>query len=240
MELPGMATTIFALLFAFLPEALLLKNSPLHCHQCIAFSCSNELTICYSARDFVRKQLPVFYNMNDDYPACPDPSAIDDWERLKKTSPSSNPCQQIADGEATCVLGRFRVVTHITESNVNLTAHGTVLGCANRELLTGVGNDLIGRPRSKDSFHTLRECHSDTISSPVKNSLKHFLEMEHCSKPSDICHDKSFCINPELSVVMSFQDTTYDSNIPMKIFIWIGIAFAVLIAVVTCLGIKYN
>jgi hypothetical protein len=242
MELFTLRLFTLAVLFGFLPEASLLKNSALYCHQCIAFSCTNELTLCASAREFVRRQLPLFYHIGSEYPQCPEPDAVDDWERMKNTYPSSTPCQQAIDGEATCLLGRFRVLTHITESNINVSSHGTVLGCGKRELLSRIANDLVD-PQDKETettFHSIRGCHSDEISSPVKNSLKHFFELEHCSQPSDMCHDKSFCIEPQLSIVKPFQDTEYDTYVPMSIFIWVGIALAVLIAIVTFLGIRYN
>jgi len=228
------------IILGFIPEAFQLKSSALNCYQCLAFKCTNELTICQSAKEFIRRHLPNFYHINGEFPECPNPAASEEWERMKQTYPSSSPCPEGGDGEATCLLGRFRVVTLITESNVNVTAHGTVLGCAKRDTLARIRNTLIERPVQKGTLHTVRGCHMDEISSPVRNSLKHIFELEHCSQISDICHQQNYCVEPELSEVKAFQDDDYESYVPMSIFIWIGVALAVLVAVVTFLGFRYN
>ena len=80
----------------------------------------------------------------------------------------------------------------------------------------------------------------DLAESTVKNSLKHFLEIEHCTRVSDMCYVEDYCILPRFSDVRSFKETTYDSVINLKVIIWVFAVIGVVVAIMTFAGIKYN
>jgi len=189
------------------------------------------------------KEMELYYQVDESgLPECPDFKNDLEWETLKNTAPSSYPCQAILNaqnGQATCTLGRFMVNSLVTETKANVTSHGTVMGCATKFLMDSIKNGAA-RQKAITTLNTRIGCHSDYAESPVKNSLKHFMELEHCTRVTDMCYVEDYCIHPRYSVVKEFQEPVYDPVISIKVIIWAFVIIGVLILILTFAGIKYN
>jgi len=171
-------------------------TNALRCYRCLSFSCPEEPILCNSVRQFIFSQLPeVYYGFEHGIDDCPSSDIQESslaWEALRDNSKGE--CDEIEEGEATCTLGRIQVTTLITDLKVNVTSHATILGCAKRKLLES----------TKKAAKNKNKCNLMASLSGVKNSLQHFLQVEHCSQITDMCHQNDFCINPESSVVRPF------------------------------------
>jgi hypothetical protein len=198
-------------------------------------------------KKYVLKELEAYYQLTNEHelPACPEVGNLLGWETLKDSAPSSLPCLpllNVNNGQATCTLGRFQVNSLVSETNMNATSYGTIMGCASKYLMDSIKTSGTKKLTSAITFNTQLGCHLNYGESQVKNSLKHFLELEHCVRVSDMCYVEDFCIHPRYSVVRSFKDqeSAYDTVVSLKVIIWVFVVIGIMIAVLTFAGIKYN
>jgi hypothetical protein len=167
-------------------------------------------------------------------PICPDPmkeNAVTEWNRMKDASAFTK-CAEEGSGEPTCVLGRFRVTTFITDSKVNVTSHGTTTGCAKKKLL-----NYIASATSKS------KCSMVTAKSPVRENLQHTLEIEHCPDLSDMCSDADYCIFTKATKIKPFNSSLPEekgSNLALKILLGVVGAAAMLGLLLSMMGMKYD
>ena len=190
-------------------------------------------------------QLPDLYYIDPtNIPECPDPSDVDGWRYLQDAYPSNVPCGALQENQATCTLGRFQVVSTIGTTDSNVTSYGNVLGCARYKLLQStVIQDKQRDPDTprKDKIVEINRCGMMSFNSSAHDSheYRHYMQLEHCAKLTDMCFDKDFCISPSITDVRKFQDQTYGINVPMTIFIVFAVIFGLLVCILTFLGIKY-
>jgi len=174
----------------------------------------------------------VYYNFETNVPQCPSPTGENaevGWVDVRHSS--RDVCGEENKGEATCVLGRFRIVTHATDLNKNVTSHGTVTGCAKRKLLTYIKSATLKQ-----------KCSMVHATSRVKLGLQHFLEVEHCSTRSDMCTE-DWCVSPEQTIIKPFLSSKPEGDKGYTLF-HAGLAtvlvLGVIIAACTLLGMKYD
>ncbi|CAG7824133.1 unnamed protein product [Allacma fusca] len=238
----GVLVATISIVLVFCPSGF----HSLKCYRCLALDCPEETVFCNEVRSFVMSQLPELYYVDTTLPQCPLSTGEDEsWMMMQTNYPSSVACGAVQENEATCVLGRFQVVTKVASTDVNVTSYGTVMGCARRKLLEStVIKFKYTDPRVKNSTERqveINKCHITASQSSAHNSvsLLHSMELEHCSKYTDMCYDRDFCVLPATSVVKPFKDQVYGVNIPMMIFIIFGVVLGLLVCGLTFLGIKY-
>jgi len=194
---------IILLLFYLIGAAQSLK-----CHKCISIDCPEESPfLCEDARHFTLDRLNLIYYSYgaEQVQYCPGPGDVDRWSNLAAISET---CGEEGSGEATCSLGRFRVVTTIIDTKENITSYGTSYGCARRRLLD------VAKVAARSN-----ECSIVMGQSAVKNLLKHNLEVEHCFTESEMCRS-DFCIASEKSVVKRFREDGEDQS-GTRIVLWL-------------------
>jgi len=210
--------------------------------------CTTAPEICALAKDFMQAEIRKHY-YTDGYPLpdCPAPSNTEEWEQLAKQTPSKLPCGEFATGQATCVLGRFQLNSLVVDTDLNQTTFGTVLGCANKQLLESVKATTLGKDRRViSSLHTVVGCHSDYSQSDTRDSLKHFLQLEHCSQISDMCYTDNYCIHPRFTDVRTFKRNGYSEPYEGRgvafftILIWVAVVIGLIVVAMTFAGIKYS
>ncbi|OXA63402.1 hypothetical protein Fcan01_02050 [Folsomia candida] len=205
--------------------------SSLKCHTCINHLCpESHPFLCESTRQFILERLKdIYYSYGSQVKMCPDPHDADGWGNLAATT--TGRCGEESEGEATCSLGRFRVITTIVDSKENVTSYGTSLGCAKRKLLD------VAKVATRNN-----ECSLVHGQSVVRNSLRHRIEIEHCFTVSEMCRNGDFCIEAESSAVKKFREDVESegSSVPLGLIISGVLLLAIVIGVLFLLGIKYD
>jgi len=146
----------------------------------------------------------------------------------------------------------LQIKTNVVSTDKNVTTHGTVLGCARRKLLesTVIKFKYIDPKSSKKDMKNnenteriveINKCAIVTSKSNTHDGIlfRHYMELEHCSKYTDMCYSNNFCVRPESSIVKEFQDQTYKANIPMITIILIVVAIGLVVCICAFLGIRF-
>jgi hypothetical protein len=187
-------------------------------------------------KSFVGQEVSKLYNTDPqtELPNCPPPSGVRyyEWDELKLSNPNALPCQGGRPEHDTCALGRFQVTAFNSNLNSNETVFGTVLGCAGRNLLSKISEAVKAR--------NTNGCQLEKSESPAFNSIKYYLELEHCAQFTELCSRQDYCISPKSSVIKPFINIEEGGVNVLTFVICFGVALGILITVVAFLGIVHG
>ncbi|CAG7832082.1 unnamed protein product [Allacma fusca] len=214
---------LYALLSVAIFFELLPMSNTLLCYNCLRLDCEESDSVppklCNDVRDFITQELRNLYYIDLTLPKCPNPKDSLSWKIMQIGTTACS--YSIRREYATCALSRIQILTEL-DDDVRMTLYGTVMGCANVNLLNAIKTNIEVNRSMKCAL-------VGTNVTSAKKGLKFSYEVETCHIRTDYC-TKDFCIDPLQSIVRPFKPTRRDNSFDAGVVI--GIIALVLVIVI--------